>query len=39
MKNKFNDIAANREGFGHIAFLVDDVQLVYEKVLANGGSK
>lgn len=27
------------QGFGHIAFLVDDVQLMYEKVLANGGSR
>ena len=29
---------ANRKGFGHIAFVVDDVQAVLEKVLENGGS-
>lgn len=28
---------ANRLGFGHIAFLVDDVAAVREKVLQNGG--
>ena len=30
--------AANRKGFGHIAFSVDDVARVRELVLANGGS-
>lgn len=29
---------ANRKGFGHIAFLVDDVQAMLKKVLENGGS-
>jgi predicted enzyme related to lactoylglutathione lyase len=31
--------AANREGFGHIAFSVDDVQAVLEKMISSGGSK
>jgi predicted enzyme related to lactoylglutathione lyase len=31
--------AANREGFGHIAFEVDDVTEMMEKVLNNGGNK
>ncbi|MCL4338489.1 VOC family protein [Patescibacteria group bacterium] len=30
---------ANREGFGHIAFQVDDVNSVLEKVIASGGNK
>ena len=30
---------ANRKGFGHIAFQVDDVQEVLDRLLANGGSK
>lgn len=30
--------AANRKGFSHIAFHVDDVKEIYEKVLAHGGS-
>jgi predicted enzyme related to lactoylglutathione lyase len=30
--------AANRKGFGHIAFSVDDVARVRKLVLANGGS-
>lgn len=29
--------AANRQGLGHLAFLVDDVEAVKEKVLAQGG--
>lgn len=29
---------ANRKGFGHIAFVVDDVGQMYEKVIENGGS-
>lgn len=28
---------ANRVGFGHIAFHVDDVQYIYDQVIANGG--
>ncbi len=31
------DPMANREGFGHIAFLVDDVVFVRERVLEHGG--
>ncbi|HRI19824.1 MAG TPA: VOC family protein [Panacibacter sp.] len=31
--------AANRKGFGHIAFRVDDVKEVLDKLLANGGSQ
>ncbi len=30
---------SNRKGFGHIAFQVDDVQEVLERLLASGGSK
>ena len=30
---------ANREGFGHIAFEVDDVGAAMERVMAHGGSK
>jgi predicted enzyme related to lactoylglutathione lyase len=30
-------VAANREGFAHIAFHVDDVRAIYEKALLNGG--
>lgn len=30
--------AINREGFAHIAFLVEDVRFFYDKLLANGGS-
>lgn len=33
-----NDKAINLEGFGHIAFSVDDVQQQVQKLLANGGS-
>ena len=29
---------ANSRGFGHIAFEVDNVQAIYNKVIANGGS-
>ena len=32
-------IAPNSKGFGHLAFKVDDVSAVYEKVVKNGGSK
>ena len=38
MENKPSEITANRQGFGHIAFLVDDVDLIYKRVLENGGS-
>lgn len=31
------ETAANRPGFGHIAFSVDDVQAAYDAVLAAGG--
>ena len=37
MEDKSSKIVANRQGFGHIAFLVSDVDLMYEKVLENGG--
>ncbi len=30
-------IPANHTGFGHIAFLVDDVKKIYEKALEHGG--
>ena len=29
----------NRPGFAHIAFLVENVQIFYDKLLQNGGSK
>lgn len=32
------DKQINQEGFGHIAFLVDDVDLYLEKLIQNGGS-
>jgi predicted enzyme related to lactoylglutathione lyase len=32
-------IAVNRPGFGHIAFLVDDVQAARQAVLAEGGKE
>ncbi|MEM6379681.1 MAG: VOC family protein [Bacteroidota bacterium] len=31
-------VAANQRGFGHLAFEVDDVSLILEKVLEYGGS-
>jgi predicted enzyme related to lactoylglutathione lyase len=34
-----NHPEVNAQGFGHIAFLVDDVEAVLQKVLENGGSK
>ncbi|MCP5102731.1 MAG: VOC family protein [bacterium] len=30
--------AANRKGFGHIAFRVDDVREVFDKIIRHGGS-
>ena len=33
-----NEPIANRKGYGHIAFRVDDVRAMREKVLAHGGS-
>ncbi|MCP3926898.1 MAG: VOC family protein [Desulfobacterales bacterium] len=30
---------SNREGYGHIAFHVDDVDLIYEKALIHGGKQ
>jgi predicted enzyme related to lactoylglutathione lyase len=36
---KHAGIAANRRGFGHIAFQVDDVDAALAKVLAHGGSQ
>jgi len=29
--------AANRKGFGHIAFHVEDVKFIFEKVISFGG--
>ncbi len=34
-----SDPVANRAGFAHIAFLVDDVQAALDAVLAHGGSR
>jgi len=34
-----DEIFANRIGFGHIAFKVDNVEKVYDKALENGGKK
>ena len=31
--------ATNRKGFGHIAFKVDDVKVILEKLLLNGGTQ
>ena len=36
---KLNPIVANREGYGHIAFQVDDVKLVLEKLISHAGIK
>lgn len=36
IENKNKEI--NTEGFGHIAFLVDDVEVYLKKVIENGGS-
>ena len=32
-------IEANREGYGHLAFQVDDIEAITKKLLENGGSK
>lgn len=38
-QNKNNELPAiNKPGFAHIAFLVEDVRLVCDKLLRNGGS-
>jgi predicted enzyme related to lactoylglutathione lyase len=37
MENKSGEIVVNQQGFRHIAFLVNDINLMYEKVLENGG--
>ncbi len=39
MVEKPEPIIANREGFGHIAFKVDNVEATLEKVTSAGGSK
>lgn len=39
MENKPDEIFANRIGFGHIAFRVDNVEEVLSKALSNGGIK
>ena len=31
--------AANRKGFGHLAFEVDDVNGILQKIISNGGTK
>lgn len=36
---KANPIVANREGYGHIAFQVDNVQSTLDKMIENGGNK
>lgn len=37
LENKL-EAAANRLGFGHIAFEVEDVESAYKEVISNGGS-
>jgi predicted enzyme related to lactoylglutathione lyase len=39
MLEKAEPTAANREGFGHIAFHVDDLEATLEKMVSNGGNK
>ncbi|MFA5404571.1 MAG: VOC family protein [Ignavibacteria bacterium] len=39
MEDKPDKIFANRTGFGHIAFRVDDVKEISEKALMYGGNK
>ncbi len=38
-KNKVLTAKANREGFGHIAFHVDNMEEILEKIIKNGGTK
>ena len=38
-EQKSSPSKANREGLGHLAFYVDDVQQILERVLLKGGSK
>jgi predicted enzyme related to lactoylglutathione lyase len=39
MADKPNDVLANRTGFGHIAFRVENMEKVYEKIIKHGGKK
>ena len=39
MHERPQPVAANREGFGHIAFSVDDIESTLEKMVSNGGAK
>ncbi len=39
MFERSEPIAANREGFGHIAFKVDNVEAILEKLTSAGGNK
>jgi catechol 2,3-dioxygenase-like lactoylglutathione lyase family enzyme len=39
MEERSKDIYANRIGFGHIAFQVDDVEKTVQEVLKNGGKR
>lgn len=39
MFEKAEPVAANRKGFGHIAFSVDDVEATLEKIVSLGGNK
>ena len=39
MLEKPEPLAANRIGFGHLAFEVDDVKDILEKMISSGGSK
>ena len=39
MLEKSNPPEANRKGFGHLAFEVDDVKDILEEMISNGGAK
>ena len=39
MFDKAEPIMANRQGFGHIAFHVDDVESILQKIISAGGSE
>lgn len=39
MFEKAEPVAANRKGFGHLAFKVDNVELILEKMIQLGGSR